>query len=89
MPRGKFASTNQKHYPDLGSDTSSVWKFCVRFSVLASRNVGCFLRLALLLFVSFVIFEKRPCFNVQQLFLISEGLEEEIITKLEICIRCV
>ena len=24
----KFASTNQKHYPDLGSDTSSVWNFC-------------------------------------------------------------
>ena len=40
-------------------------------------------------FVSFVIFEKRPCFNVQQTFLISEGLEQEIITKLEICIRCV
>ena len=29
----KFASTNQKHkqYPDLGSDTSSVWNFCTRF----------------------------------------------------------
>ena len=40
-------------------------------------------------FVSFVIFEKRPCFNVQQTFLISERLEEEIITRLEICIRCV
>ena len=25
MPRGKFDSTNQKHYPDLGSDASSVW----------------------------------------------------------------
>ena len=24
----KFASTNQKHYPDLDSDTSSVWNFC-------------------------------------------------------------
>ena len=23
VPRGKFASTNQKHYPDQGSDTSS------------------------------------------------------------------
>ena len=39
-------------------------------------------------FVSFVIFEKRPCFNVQQTFLISERLEEEIITRLKICIRC-
>jgi len=25
---GKFASTNQKHYPDLGSGMSSVWHFC-------------------------------------------------------------
>ena len=25
FPRG---STNQKHYPDLGNDTSSVWNFC-------------------------------------------------------------
>ena len=24
--------TNQKHYPDLGSDVSSVWNFCDRFS---------------------------------------------------------
>ena len=23
QPRGKFISTNQKHYPDLGSDASS------------------------------------------------------------------
>ena len=27
-PWGKFASTNQKHYPYLSSDTSSVWNFC-------------------------------------------------------------
>ena len=32
VPLGKFASTNQKHYPDLGSDTSSVWNFCSRSS---------------------------------------------------------
>ena len=25
MPRGKFAPTNRKHYPDLGSDASSAW----------------------------------------------------------------
>ena len=30
VPLGKFASTNQKHYPDLGSDVSSVWNFCAR-----------------------------------------------------------
>ena len=28
----KFDSTNQKHYPDLDTDASSVWNFCVRFS---------------------------------------------------------
>ena len=53
MSRGKFASTNQKHYPDLGSDTSLAWNFCARSSdvitqrqpLVTSRNVGCFLRL--------------------------------------------
>ena len=48
-----LALTNQKPYPDLGSDTSSVWNFCVFCSdidhfevkpVVASQNVGCFLR---------------------------------------------
>ena len=28
VPRVKFALTNQKHYPDLGIDTSSVWNLC-------------------------------------------------------------
>ena len=53
VPRGKFDSTNQKHYPDLGSDESSVWSFCARFSdviwrgktVVVSLSVRCFLRL--------------------------------------------
>ena len=41
MLRGKFASTNQKHYPDLGSDTSSVWNFCRRFSdIISQANVN-------------------------------------------------
>ena len=31
MSREKFASTNNR-YPDLGSDTSSVWNFCGRCS---------------------------------------------------------
>ena len=34
----KFASTNQKYYPDLSSDASSVWNFCVRFSDVISRG---------------------------------------------------
>ena len=36
LPRGK---TNQKHYPDLGSNASSVWNFCARFlDVIWRRN---------------------------------------------------
>ena len=34
----KFASTNQKHYPDLGTDASSVWNSCARFSDVISRE---------------------------------------------------
>ena len=37
MPRGKFASSNQKHYPDLSSDASSVWNFCARSSDVILR----------------------------------------------------
>ena len=33
----EFVPTNQKHYPDLGSDASSVWSFCARFSDVISR----------------------------------------------------
>ena len=29
-------TTNQKHYPDLGSNASSVWNFCARFSDVIS-----------------------------------------------------
>ena len=45
------STTNQKHYPDQGSDASSVCNFCACFSdviflaVVASPNVGCFLKL--------------------------------------------
>ena len=42
--------TNEKQYPNLGSDTSSVLNFCPCFSdvilqgiSMPSRNVGCFL----------------------------------------------
>ena len=38
MPCGKFASNHQKHYPDLGSDTSSVWNFCTHFSDVISQG---------------------------------------------------
>ena len=53
VPHGKFASANQRHYPVLGSDMSSVWNFCIRFSdVILQGNqwrhreiAGCLLRL--------------------------------------------
>ena len=54
VPCGKFDSTNQKHYPDLGSDASSVWNLCAHFSdviwqgnqyMVVLPNVSCFLRL--------------------------------------------
>ena len=59
MPRGKFDSTNEKHYPDLGSDASSVWNFLCSFlrrhlagePVIASPNVGCFLGLFSLVYI--------------------------------------
>ena len=38
----------QEHYPDQGSDATSVWNFCACFSgksVVTSRNVNCFLKL--------------------------------------------
>ena len=35
-PRGKSTSTNQKHHPDLSSDTSSEWNCCSYFSVVIS-----------------------------------------------------
>ena len=37
VPLVKFASTNQKQYPDLGSDNSSVLNFCARLSDVISR----------------------------------------------------
>ena len=31
-------TTNQKHYPDLGSNTPSVWKFCARSPAVISQG---------------------------------------------------
>ena len=51
VPREKFDSTNQKHYPDLGSDASSVWISALVSQLsfggklaAASPNIGCFRR---------------------------------------------
>ena len=40
QPRGKFMSTNQKQYPDLGNDASTVWNSCARFSVVIWRETS-------------------------------------------------
>ena len=53
MPLGKFTLTNQKQRPVSGSDASSPWNFCARFSdvisrgnqLAASSKAGCFLRI--------------------------------------------
>ena len=39
--RGKFDSTNQKHYPDLGSEASSVPNFCTRFGKTSGSVAKC------------------------------------------------
>lgn len=37
--------TNQKHFPVLGSEASSVWNFCARFSgIIAQETSGSFLK---------------------------------------------
>ena len=43
---GKFASSNQEHYLDLGSDTSSVWNFCTHFSdvIPQGSTTGCIVK---------------------------------------------
>ena len=40
LGKAKFTSgaTNQKQYIYLGSDASSVWNFCARFSDVISRG---------------------------------------------------
>ena len=38
LQRREFASTNQKHYPNFGSETSSLSNFCARFSDVISRG---------------------------------------------------
>ena len=37
FPRG---TTNQKHYPDLGSNASSVWNSCARLSDVIWRETS-------------------------------------------------
>ena len=41
LPHGKFDSPNQKPYPDLGSDMSSVSNLCACFSDRTSGETKC------------------------------------------------
>ena len=62
------STTNQKHYPDLGSDASPAWNFYARFSdvpVVASPNVGCFLTLKLPLLLYAIILHSAPSLVLQ------------------------
>ena len=40
VPLGKFDSTNQKHYPDLGSDESSVISALVSQTLFGGETSG-------------------------------------------------
>ena len=60
-----LSTTNQKHYPDLDNDTSSLWNLGSFLSrhfagkpVMASRNVGFFLRLSI--YKKYYLFTHRP-----------------------------
>ena len=63
---------HQKDYPVLGSDTSSVWNFCAHSSniilwekpVVASQNVGCFLRLLKLVLSLYLVIPRDTCLSV-------------------------
>ena len=68
-------TTNQNHYQDLSSDTSSVWNFCARSTEVISRgnqrvsswNVGRFLRLLKNPFL-FLLVSAPACLNKICLF---------------------
>ena len=68
---GKFTSANQKHYPDLASDASSVQNFlcsflkrhCTRKPVVASQSIGCVLGL----------------FSNRQVIIVATEVEEKVI----------
>ena len=61
VPRGKFDSTNQKHYPDLVSDTPSVCYFCTRFSDVFWRGNQCWRRQMSAVFLSYAFLCLKRC----------------------------
>ena len=61
VPRRKFASTNQKHYSDRGSDTSSVWNFCTLSSDVISRGNQWWRREMSAVFSDFCAMKRLKC----------------------------
>ena len=78
------STTNEKHYPDLGSDASPAWNFYARFSdvpVVASPNVGCFLTLMLPRLLYAMILHSAPVwFYSPLLIIIAQFLSPENIS---------
>ena len=70
--RRKFISTNQKHYPDLGSNASSVWNFCTRFSDVISRGKQWWSREMSAVFRQAIIDLMSSNFHALQTFIIKE-----------------
>ena len=71
MPRGKFVSTDQKHYPDLGNDASSAWNFCACFldvigGETSSSDAKCLL-----------FSHAKTCIHANSLFIV-EGLAQTV-----------
>ena len=64
----KFASTNQKHYPDLGSGGTSVWNFCIRFTDVNSRGNQWSRRECRLFTQAIVLLTEAPSTRIQIVF---------------------
>ena len=54
-------TTNQKHYPDQGSDASLVWNFCARFSDVIQRENQCQRRRMSAVFSGYIPSNYSPC----------------------------
>ena len=62
----EYASTNQKHHPDLVSDTSPVWNLCCRFSDFISKGNKLWHREMLAVFSCKL--EIAPCENNEEVY---------------------
>ena len=85
IPRGKFASTNQTHYLDLGfSNVSSVWNFCIRFSVviLWGNQLWCHKMLAVFLWSGYIIISMKIIImiNIKYSYIVRNKIHFIIVT---------